>query len=122
MKFIVVPSFMCVHFWLVHVHYINMHLPLFFDVLVTQVHCLPTNYYDNYCHHNIIGILLSMSLDSIFVPSVVKVSVPSLSYMNMPISIVLVLVHCVPTNYGNHVVRFLIYYYCTKYCLYQSLH
>ena len=42
-KFIVVPSFMCVHFWLVHVHYINMHLPLFFDVVFTQVHCLPTN-------------------------------------------------------------------------------
>ena len=30
----------------------------------------------------------------------------------MPISIVLVLVHCLPTNYGNHVVRFLIFYYC----------
>ena len=53
-----------------------MHLPLFFDVVFTQVHCLPTNYDDNYCHHNIVGILLSMSLDSILVPSVVGVSVP----------------------------------------------
>ena len=65
---------MCVHFWLVH--YITMHLPLFFDVVFTQVHCLPTNYDDNYCRHNIVGILLSMSLDSILVPSVVGVSVP----------------------------------------------
>ena len=31
---------------------------------------------------------------------------PSLSYTNMPISIVLVLVHCLPTNYGNHVVLY----------------
>ena len=61
-------------FWLVH--YITMHLPLFFDVVFTQVHCLPTNYDDNYCRHNIAGILLSMSLDSILVPSVVGVSVP----------------------------------------------
>ena len=67
---------MCVHFWLVHVHYINMHIPLFFDVVFTQVHCLPTNYDDNYCRHNIVGISLSMSLDSILVPSVVRVSVP----------------------------------------------
>ena len=30
-KFIAVPSFhMCVNFWLVHVHYINMHLPLWY--------------------------------------------------------------------------------------------
>ena len=28
-KFIAVPSFMCVSFWLVYVCYINMHLPLF---------------------------------------------------------------------------------------------
>ena len=75
-KFIAVPSFTCVHFWLVHVHYINMHLPLFFDVVFTQVHCLPTNYDDNYCRHNIVEILLSMSSDSILVPSVVRVSVP----------------------------------------------
>ena len=54
-----------------------MHLPLFFDVVFTQVHCSPTNYDDNYCCHNIGGILLSMSLDSILVvPSVVRVSVP----------------------------------------------
>ena len=47
-KFIAVPSFhMCVNFWLVHVHYINMHLPLFFDVVCTQRHCLKTNYDDN---------------------------------------------------------------------------
>ena len=46
----------------------------------------------------------------------------SLSYTKMLISIALVLVHCLPTNYGNHVVRFLIFYYCTKYCLYQSFH
>ena len=45
-KFIAVPSFTCVHFWLVHVNYINMHLPMFFDVVFTQVHCLPTNYDD----------------------------------------------------------------------------
>ena len=45
-KFIAVPSFTCVHVWLVHVHYINMHVPLFFDVVFTQVHCLPTNYDD----------------------------------------------------------------------------
>ena len=63
-------------FWLVHVHYINMHLSLFFDVVFTQVHCLPTNYDDNYCRHNIVGILLSMLLDSILVSSVVRVSVP----------------------------------------------
>ena len=71
MKFIVVPSFTCVHFWLVH--YITLHLPLFFDVVFTQVH---SNYDDNYCRHNIVGILLSMSLDSILVPSVVGNSVP----------------------------------------------
>ena len=47
-KFIAVPSSTCVSiFWLVHVHYINMHLPLFFDVVCTQGHCLPTNYDDN---------------------------------------------------------------------------
>ena len=70
---LIVPSFTCVHFWLVHVHYINMHLPLFFDVVFTQVRCLPTkfNYDDNYCRHNIVGILLSMLLDSILVSSVV---------------------------------------------------
>ena len=45
-KFIAVPSFTCVHVWLVHVHYINMHVPLFFAVVFTQVHCLPTNYDD----------------------------------------------------------------------------
>ena len=45
-KFIAIPSLTCVHFWLVHVHYINMHLQLFFDVVCTQVHCLPTNYND----------------------------------------------------------------------------
>ena len=56
-------------FLVVHIHYINMHLPLFFDVVFTQVHCLPTNYDDN-SHHNIVGILLAMSLDSILVPSV----------------------------------------------------
>ena len=61
---------------IIYVHNINMHLPLFFDVVFTQVHCLPTNYDDNYCRHNIVGILLSMSLDSILVSSVVGVSVP----------------------------------------------
>ena len=53
-----------------------MHLSLLFDVVFTQVHCLPTDYDYNYCRHNIVGILLSMSLDSILVPSVVGVSVP----------------------------------------------
>ena len=137
-----------------------MHLPLLFDVVFTQVHCLPTDYDDNYCRHNIVGIVLSMSLDSILVPSVVGVSVPftelhAHAYLycscfgtlftnklwelcceifNILLLLTLgahaqrglqysfchsVLVHCLPTNYGNHVVRF---YYCTKYCLYQSFH
>ena len=53
--FIAVPSFMCVNF-LLHVHYIRIHLPLFFDVVCTQVHCLPANFnYDN--NVVIVGIL-----------------------------------------------------------------
>ena len=52
-KFNAVPSFMCLNFLLVHGRYLystlalNMHLPFFFDVVCTQVHCLPINYENN---------------------------------------------------------------------------
>ena len=52
-----------------------MHLP-FFDVVCTEVHCLPINY-----ENNVTLSEYSMSLDSILVSSVVVV--PTLSYMNM---------------------------------------
>ena len=39
MKFIAVPSFAC-QFELVS--YINIHIPLFFDVVYTKVHCCMT--------------------------------------------------------------------------------
>ena len=120
MKFIAVPSFMRVHFWLVHVHYINMHLPLFFDVVFTQVHCLPTNYDDNYCRHNIVGISLSMSLDSIIVPSVVRVSVPFTELHEHAY----LYCSCFGTLFTNKLWESCceIFYYCTKYCLYQPFH
>ena len=46
--------------------------PFFFDVICTQVHCLPKNNYEN----KFVRILLSMSLDSILVSSVVSLSGP----------------------------------------------
>ena len=51
------------------------HFPFFFDVVCTQVHCLPINDYEN---KKIVRILMSMSLDSILVSSVVSVSAWSL--------------------------------------------
>ena len=44
------------------VSYISIHVPLFYDVVYTQIHC---------CHN-----MLFISLDSILVPCVVCVSVP----------------------------------------------
>ena len=52
------------------------HFPFFFDVVCTQVHCLPINNYENNVFKKIVRILLSMSLDSILVSSVVSVSGP----------------------------------------------
>ena len=44
LKFAAVLSFMCNNFWLVHgTLYISMHLPLFFDVVCTNMHCLQQN-------------------------------------------------------------------------------
>ena len=75
---------MC-QFLLVHVHYINMHLPFFFDVVCTQLQYFPTNY-DN----NVVKTLLRMS---ILVPSVVSVSgLPTLIYTNVSITIVHILI------------------------------
>ena len=71
--FIAVPSFMCVNCLLVHGKHLYStlaHFPLFFDVVCTQVHCLPMS------SKKIVRILLSVSLDSILVSSVVSVSGP----------------------------------------------
>ena len=49
-KFIAVPSFMCVNVLLVHGRYVystlalNSYLPFVFNVVYTQVHCLPIHY------------------------------------------------------------------------------
>ena len=94
-----------------------MHLPLFFDVVCTQVHCLPTNHNDN-----VVTTLLEYCCQ-ILIPSVVRVSVPFSElheHAYLYCSCFGTKLHCLPTNYGNRVVRFLIFYYCTKYCLYQS--
>ena len=68
MLFIAVPSFMCVNCLLVHMENIYIAYSPFFDVVCTQVNCLPINNYEKK--------MLSMSLDSILVSSVVSVSGP----------------------------------------------
>ena len=79
MLFIAVPSFMCVNCLFVH-EYSTLalsHFPFFFDVVCTQVHCLPINdNYENNVFKKFVRILPSMPLDSILVSSVVSVSGP----------------------------------------------
>ena len=62
MFFIAVPSLMCVNCLLVYLYSTLAHFPFFFDVVCTQVHCLPINTMSS---KNVFRILLSMSLDSI---------------------------------------------------------
>ena len=101
------------------------HFPFFFDVVCTQVHCLPINdNYENNVFKKIVRILPSMSLDSIVVSSVVSVSGPYTEFHKCVISIVLVLVH--KCFVYQQIVEFccevLTFYCCNKYCLYQSFH
>ena len=80
------------------------HFPFFFDVVCTQVHCLPINdNYENNVFKKIVRILPSMSLDSIVVSSVVSVSGP---YTELHECVYLhcscfgTQMHCLPTNCG----------------------
>ena len=93
-------------------------------MVCTQVHCLPINDYEDNVFKKIVRILMSMSLDSILVSSVVSVSGPTLSYMNVSISIVLVLVHkCIVYQQIVEICcEVLTFYCCNEYCLYQSFH
>ena len=75
MLFIAVPSFMC-GTWKINLYSTLAHFPFFFDVVCTQVHCLPINNYENNVFKKIVRVLLSMSLDSILVSSVVSVIGP----------------------------------------------
>ena len=71
MLFITVPSFMCVNCLLDMDNIIYSalsHFPFFFDVVCTQVHCLPiNNNYENNVFQKKVRILPSMSLDYPFI-------------------------------------------------------
>ena len=86
MNFIAVPSLMC---QCLLVSYLNMHLPLLFDVVCMYTSALFTN---KVCHNIAVSVI---TLDSILVPYYVvcecALVFPMLSYM-MPIPIVLVVV------------------------------
>ena len=106
---------MCVNF-LLHVHYTRIRLPLFIDVVCTRVHCLPAKFdYDN--NVVIVGIL-----DSILVPDVSVPFTELHKHACLYCSCFGTNMHCSPTNDGHFVVRFLTFYCCTEYCLYQSFH
>ena len=57
------------NFWLVHGTLHIVHLPMFFDVVYTKMHC------DDVVTNTNIMMVLSMLLDSMFVPNVVSISV-----------------------------------------------
>ena len=80
------------------------HFPFFFDVVCTQVHCLPINdNYENNVFKKIVRILPSMSLDSIVVSSVVSVSGPYTELhkcVNLHCSCFGTQMLCLPTNCG----------------------
>ena len=62
---------------------------------------------------------IALSLDLILVPSVVSVIVPFTElheHAYLCCSCFGTKLHCLPTYYGNVVVRFLILHYCNKYC------
>ena len=58
------------------VSYIPKHASSFFDVVYTQVHCLPTHYdtmLSQHCHNTVVYVI---TIDSTLAPYVLCVSVP----------------------------------------------
>ena len=78
-KFIAVPSFVCVNFWSVHVCYINMHLPLFFDVVCTHKYIVYQQIMTTMLSQHYWNIAIRR-LDSIPLSSVASVSVPFIEF------------------------------------------
>ena len=84
---------------IIMVHYINVHLPLFFDVVYTITHCLQTNYDDDVVTNTNIMMVLSMLLDSMFVPNVVSISVSFTELYKLTcLSLIVLVLYCLPTN------------------------
>ena len=109
-KFIAVPSFMCVNFLLVYMEYIystlalNMHLP-FFSMWYVLKCTLPlfTQIMRTMSSKNCQNIAVKL-LDSILVSSVVSASVPFTELherVYLHCSCFGTKIHCLPTNCGN---------------------